>query len=277
MTSKINFAADLAKQLKSDARQVRFAAALALTRTAARVKEAETAEILRNTDRPTPYTARAVFMSKATKDNLEAVVWLKDDRATSNAGTPATAYLGPLIEGGIRNVKRYERALQAIGAMPQGWYSVPVSDQRGGGARLDQYGNVSRGQITQILSQVGTEQTAGYTRSLPRGKDKKTLGKRRRAFGRAGGQYVVIKPGAAKLKPGIYLATGQDWGAKFGFLRTGKLTPVLLFKQGVRYMRRIDWEGVAQRVTEAALPGELDRALDDAMASAQPRGQTEMF
>lgn len=271
--STFGFADAMSKQLDRDRRQVRFAMAVALTRTASAVKRAEEDELARELDRPTLYTMRALYMAKATPDNLQATVWLKDDRATSNAGTPATAYLAPQIEGTSgRNVKRFERALQYAGVMPTGWHAVP-----GHGARLDAFGNISRGQINQILSQLAVEQVRGFNRSTPRGKDRKTQSKRRRAFGRAGGQYVAFKAQTGKLSPGVYLAEAQDFGAKLGLGRSGRLVMVLAFRQGTRYRRRIDWDGVADRVVDERLEAEFERALNEALGSAQPRQQMGLF
>ena len=61
----------------------------------------------------------------------------------------------------------------------------------GPGAKLDANGNMQRGQLQQILSQAGTELTAGHSRTLTTGRDRASKGKRRRAMGKAGGQYVA--------------------------------------------------------------------------------------
>lgn len=232
-----------------------FATALTLTRVGQRVKAAELDEIRRKVDRPTPWTMGSVFMQRATPERLVARVWLKDDLAASNGGAPATRYLAPQIEGGKRSLKGFEVALQRAGKMPTGTYAVP-----GAGARLDAYGNPSLQQILQILSQLEVELVAGYSRALPRGTDKRTLSKRRRAFGRAGGQFVAFRDGWGKLPAGIYLAEGRDFGAKLGFGRTGRLKAVFLFKRRVNYSARIDWWGVARRTVADNLRSEAQRA-----------------
>src|ERR1035441_633525 len=71
-------------------RQLPFATAKALTRTAQLIKAAEVDEMRRVFDRPTPWTLNSVFITPATKDNLIARVWLKQDAAK---GTPAAKYL----------------------------------------------------------------------------------------------------------------------------------------------------------------------------------------
>lgn len=231
-----------------------FATALTLTRVTGRVKAAEQLELRRSLDRPTPWTLNSLFLEKATPERLTARVWLKDERAVST-GTPASRYLTPQIEGGKRTLKSFELALQRAGHMPTGTYAVP-----GEGAKLDGYGNPSLQQILQILSQLQVQLVLGYDRSLPKGTDKRTLSKRRRAFGRAGGQFVAFRDGWGKLPPGIYLATGRDFGARLGYGRTGRLKAVFLFKRRVTYHARVDWWGVAQRTVSETLRSEAQRA-----------------
>lgn len=243
-------------------RRVRAAVATGLTRTAVQVREADVAEMRGAFDRPTDYTLRSLFVSPAKADRLMAEVYVKDN--TFSTGTPATKYLLPQVDGGQRHIKRFERALQAAGAMPSGWQSVPAQGSNSA-ARYDAYGNLSRGQIIQILSQVGVELTAGYNRRIagPIDKRKGAQAKRRRALGRAGGQYVAIPSRKGKLAPGIYLATGRDFGAKVGYGRTGALRPVVLFVKATAYRRAFDFEGTSRRVAERTLVPNVQRAIEE--------------
>jgi hypothetical protein len=106
------------------ARQIPFAAALALTRTAQAVQRNITAALPREFDRPTPFTVRAVGMTPANKRTLTARVYLRAIQA---------GYLGLEITGGTRTPKK--RALL-----------VPV------GAELNQYGNLRRNQVKNLLA-----------------------------------------------------------------------------------------------------------------------------
>lgn len=74
-------------------KQVRFAAAVALTRTAKAVKDAMPDVMNRELDRPTPFTTRGLFVTPARRDNLQAVVGFMDRQA---------AYLKYQIAGGTR-------------------------------------------------------------------------------------------------------------------------------------------------------------------------------
>ena len=138
------------------AKQTRFALKTALNTTATQVRDGLRSEIQRTIDRPTPYTLNSLFIRAATNQNLEATVWLKDERATSNAGTPATRYMLPHIVGGQRTLKRFERALQITGQMPKGWYAVP-----GAGAPRACLRTKTQGPEKQLQRHVGGPNDAG--------------------------------------------------------------------------------------------------------------------
>jgi hypothetical protein len=74
-------------------KQVRFAAAAALTRTAKAVKDAMPAALDSDLDRPTPFTKRGMFIKPARRDDLTAVVGFMDRQAS---------YLKYQIAGGTR-------------------------------------------------------------------------------------------------------------------------------------------------------------------------------
>ena len=80
-------------QIGGMSKQVRFAAAVALTRTARDVKDAMPAVMDRDLDRPVPFTQRGLFVTPARRDNLTAVVGFMDRQA---------AYLKYQIAGGTR-------------------------------------------------------------------------------------------------------------------------------------------------------------------------------
>jgi hypothetical protein len=236
--------------IASVGKQARFAAAVALTRTAQDVRDAERKEMQRAFDRPTPYTLNSLFLKPAKPGDLNAQVWIKDDRAGS--GIPATRYLLPEIEGGARSIKRFEKALQLAGAMPTGWFAVP-----GQGARLDGYGNVSAGQIIQILSQLRITLTAGYNRNVSLDPKKRALAQRR-----AGGQYFALPNGRGRLVPGIYQA--RD----FAFGRAAP-KPVFIFVRRITYRRRFQFFEVAQRTVDSNFAGHFSEEFSKALRSAR--------
>ncbi|MBS8228419.1 hypothetical protein [Vannielia litorea] len=112
------------RQMSDFARsQLPFATAMALNDTAADVKDAEETELAKALDRPTPFTRRGLFVSRASKRKLTAIVGFKDIQA---------AYLALQVEGGRRSPKG--RAIL-----------VPV------GQRLNKYGNMPRGAVARML------------------------------------------------------------------------------------------------------------------------------
>lgn len=249
LTLKNNFP-EVQKYLEAQQKQAAFAAAVALTRSAQDVRKAEYAEMQHVFDRPTPYTMRSLFVKPATKQRLEAKVWVKDDRAGS--GTPAERYLLPQIEGGPRGMKGFELALQRAGYMRQGFKAVP-----GRFARLDAYGNVSYGQIIQILSQLRITLTAGHQRNISTDPKKAA-----RARQRAGGQYVAFPDGRGKLPPGIYQRRDFAHGG-------AAPRPIFIFVRQVTYRRRFDFHGVGERTFQKVFPAHFEHAFAEAMRTAR--------
>lgn len=109
-------------------RQIPFALALGLTTAAQKAKGAVERQIDRAFDRPTPFTRRAVGITRATKTTLSATVFIKDAQA---------AYLFRQEVGGQR--RPVKRALL-----------IPV------GAKLNQYGNLSQNQLKRLLTRPDT-------------------------------------------------------------------------------------------------------------------------
>ena len=165
-------------------RQVPFALALALTRTA-RSLAREVAQVMPSElDRPRPSTRRATRVEPATKERLQATMRFTEP----GEGVPAAQFLGPNITGGLAALKRSEIMLQAAGILPAGLVTIP-----GAAARLDAYGNMSRGQIVSILSYF---RTFGRT-ALNSGRMNRA---RRGSRGRF--KYFVARPGD-RLPAGI--------------------------------------------------------------------------
>lgn len=234
-----------AKDVRAVGKQAAFAQVVALTRTALDVQAAEKQEMRSAFDRPTPYTLNSIFVRPATKAKPEALVGVKDDEngvVGSSAIVPAL-YLGPEIDGGSRHVKRFERRLQLDGAMPRGWFAVP-----GKFARLDEYGNLSRGQITQILSQLTLTKVSGYTANI-------SARSRKGAIKRAGGQFLALPKGRGKLIPGIYQVRDTAFGRSAP-------RPVVIFVPAVHYRPRFHFDQVGRQAAEYFYDANLKTALD---------------
>lgn len=243
-------------------RRFRAAMAEALFIAGRAVQRAEVAEIRDVFDRPTPFTTRQVFLRRGNADRPEVEVGVSDYPYTEG-------YLKPHVLGGPRRHKRFERALIAGGAMRRSDYAVP-----GRFARLDAYGNISAGQIRQILSQLRIEPTTGATSALPRilaaDNLKTQRAKQRRinsAYRRAGGQFVAFPDGRGKLVPGIYQVRATAFG------RTDP-RPVMVFLPGMaRYdAERFDFYYVAEQAARRSLTPAVAQAIDNHVRRLAAKG-----
>lgn len=246
-------------------RQARFAGVKALTYTAQKVARAEEREMLDSFDRPTRRTMQSIYVVGATKERPQAVVGVKD--SFGNRGDRGQiAYLRWQIYGGSRTEKAFERALLSGGAMRKGDRAVP-----GRFARLDAYGNISQGQIKQILSQLRIDATVGSTRSLPRfafedTKKDRQQKKRRiaKAFEKAGGQFLALPDGRGRLPAGIYQTRATAFGRS-------DPRPVIIFVPGARYETRFDFHYAARTAVLRHLGPETERAVAEALADPKVR------
>lgn len=235
--------------------QLPFATALGLTRLAQQVKKRQEQEIGRIFDRPTRFTRQAIRMWPASKEQLRAVVWLRDDM---EGGIKPSNYLTPHIDGGGRKLKRFERMLARIGVLPSGWRAVP-----GQGARFDSYGNMSSGQIVQILSYVQAFSEQGYRANKTADqRARMSKGRQGRSYGKA---FLVVTPnGSARtrhLTPGIYEQTITGFGTA--------IRPVLIFVSRAQYRTRWRFEEIGDDVIEAEFSKVMDAALAQALRTAR--------
>jgi hypothetical protein len=246
--------------LDEQRRQVPFAVALALTRTAQDVKKAEQAEMRSAFDRPTPFTLNSLFIKPATKQSLEARVWVKDTERP-------THYLLPQIAGGDRSLKRFEQLLVQRGVMRTEERAVP-----GGAAKLDAYGNVSRGQIVKILSQLQAFNLAGSTANASGGKRSKVKRARESYFVSTGpGTRPMGKRSWRNGRMQQTLPRGV-WVRKPHNVLGSFVQPVLLFVSRAAYRTQFMFDEVAQSTIARVLPGHLDAAIERALATARPLG-----
>lgn len=241
--------ADVAAKLRGMESRLPSIQALALTRTAQDVKAAEVALMGRVFDRPTPFTLKALFLKAATKTDQRAVVWLKDGYGTK------AHYLLPQIAGGARPMKRFEERLRIIGAMRADERAVPAA-----GARIDSYGNMERGQIIQVLSQLSADVVAGHNSNATNSKRSKAkraqvqyflAGYERSTFGsKRYGRGSVRQ----HLPRGVWLRRQTAWGSA--------VKPVLLFVRGTNYSKRFDFYGTASATVKERYPVHFAAAIE---------------
>lgn len=241
---------DVAERLRLLGRQAPFVAAVSLTRSIKDAQVAVKAEMQRAFDRPTAYALNGTFIKPATKQKLEARIWVKDN--PSGKGTPADRFLLPQINGGVRGLKGMERLLQRNGLMQSGWFAVPAA-----GAQLDGNGNVKRSQIVQILSQLRVQRGAGS--------ESRATGSARsnRTIARQGVTYFALARKHRGLEPGIYLKR------KFG--HGSAVRPVFVFVAAVQYRPRLRFFEVGSATVNARFPVHFDEAWTKAVTQSRLR------
>lgn len=256
MTVTINV--DSTRALRKIARldaTVRAAAVQALNWTAADAQVEVQNEMRKVFDRPTPYTIRGVGVWRAKAGDLVARVGLKDG---AGKGTPASRFLAPQVYGGERGMKRFEKALERIGALPSGWRVVPAQ-----GAQMDAYGNMSRGQIVQILAALQAFGEQGYKANMDaKGRARLARGSKR-SYGRV---YFVShgrgwRHGTGSWKHGRnqHLPAGV-WMRQSGGLGTA-LRPVLIFVKSTTYRPRLSFHKVVTDYARREFGTKFERAM----------------
>lgn len=241
---------DLSAKLGAFAnRQVPYAAALALTRTAQDAQQAELREMRDVFDRPTPWTMSGTYVRPATRTNLQASVGLKD---FAGKGIPAATFLAPQIAGGARRLKRFESALKAAGHLPDDFRVVP-----GSGAQLDAYGNIKPSQIVEILSYLRAFPEAGYRANMT---DRRRQRLARGSKTKQGFTYFIGRPGD-RGPLGVW--------KRYAFARGTAVRPILIFVRQAYYRAVFDFEYVATTTATRAFPVQFETALAEAMRTAR--------
>ncbi|WJM94687.1 hypothetical protein QEP73_13885 [Pseudomonas defluvii] len=234
----------LAREISDIQRKhIPFALLLAQTRLATkRIKPGILSVMGQRLDRPTPTTMRSLFAQAATKSR-PAKVWFKDSWTT---GIPADTYLQQAVQGGPRPHKRFEKSLIAQGLMKAGQYAVPTGDY------LNQYGNVSRGTMTRILSGLGAAESGrGYQANASGSKRSQRKGNAQRYF-----------VGTINDEQGVWerKASAFGDGAK----------PVFLYTNSAPQYRTIfPFFKIAENITKAHGQAELANALREAIQTAK--------
>ena len=229
-------------------RHAPFIVAKALTETAKNVQDDVKTAIKTVFDRPTPYTLNATYLWPATKERLKAEVRIKDEAVK---GIAPIKYLAAQIYGGARNDKRSEKLLRSFGVLADGYNIVP-----GQGLKLDSYGNISRGVIQRILSQLKANHDS-YANETTASR------KRKRKTAQPQARYFAIPVGSntSRLAPGIY--------ARFGFSSGSAIKPILMFVKTPRYKARLHFHDIGMKAINANVDRNLRKAYEIAIATAR--------
>lgn len=238
-------------------RQLPFAQALALTKLAEEARKQIAAQAAKVFDRPKPSTINTgnsgpMFLRAATKRKPEAEVRVKDRPQVK--GDPALVYLSHAILGGGRVEKRSEFLLRKNGILPNGFFIVP-----GSGAKLDKYGNVSNGQIQQILALLRSQRDSLANSS-------RDDGGKSRNFANLNRRYFVA---SATRQETRHLPEGV-WERLPGKRR---IQPVLIFTpRAPVYRKRLNFYEIQAEVANTLGPQKFTEAMQQAIASAKFKG-----
>jgi hypothetical protein len=243
---KVGFGLDSAPLLWElddiEQRQLPYVQMLAATRLAQRVKKGMLPVMKARLDRPTPTTMNSLFVKMARKGK-PAEVYFKDSWAS---GVPADAYLQQAVSGGLRPHKRFEKALIARGIMQATEYAVPTAPF------MNQYGNVSRGTMTKILSGLGAAETrSGYQANA------------------SGSARSKRKGNAHRFFSGEVDGTRAVWERK-AMGKGDEVRPVFVFSASApRYRTIFPFFKIAENIVKAHHSTEVAQAFADARATAR--------
>lgn len=197
-------------------------------------------------DRPTPWTLGGARYVKATKQKLESSIDF--DKWGNKQGVTVEKVLSAQISGGPRKAKRHEVALRSLGVMPSNMLAVP-----GSAAKLDQYGNMSAGQIRQIQAFFGAAELVSGFSANSTAKTRAKLARDNKRTGARGFQYFALQQRRGKLLPGIY----QRFATGFG----SAIKPVIVFIKQANYRKRFDFYGVGKKAAQQQFSESIDRYL----------------
>lgn len=234
---------DTLKLLDSKVRkQIPFATSKTLNALAVSAQKEVIGAIKSKFDRPTAFTVNSTYIKYSNKKVLKASVNIKDRELLKSK--PFAETLLHEFAGGTRIRKRLEFWLQRAGYISSNEFVAP-----GEGAKLDSNGNMSRGEIQKILSQLSAGPDAASFRS----------GSARSKAKRALAGYFWSRGG--KLARGVW--------ARFSFAQGGAVKPILIVISTPRYKQRIDMDAIGQKVVNRDFDAEFARQFALAVGSAR--------
>ena len=227
---------------KQDDKQARFAGFRALNIVSRQALTDQKREMNRVFDRPTRFILNAVRVSQfARRDRLETKTGFKDTFASIRFD-PIADTLQPHIDGGLRRPKRSEIRLRRFGILKQNEFLVPSRT-----APLDRFGNIRRGVMQKILSDLGSFSDRGFDGN------RKGNAKRQYVFGRVGQTKGIFR-----VAGGISRASVNRWSLVF-----------LIVSRTPRYRARYDFFSVAEKGLERRIIPEFERQFAEALRTAR--------
>lgn len=224
---------------------------------------------------PHPSTIRNIFVRKADKQNLRALV-LFDQLYRKGIDE----YMLAEIEGGGRAKKPSEVRL--------GRYWVPATKANPG--MLNKYGNVPGGKVQQILSRMGLFNDGGYDSNATANSRKKWSGKKKateyfvmpfKAHGLLPGVYQrVATPGRGlhrtvqrSMGPGAFQKGNKKLTSPINnVVRARGVKPVLLFTKQPQYKPIFPFFTSGQAYINSNLPKNINKEINWAIQKAWKQG-----
>lgn len=251
-------------------KQIPYATARALTKTVQGAKADARAQLIGRLDRPTRYTTESMYIKPATKQKLEAMVYVKDSGTLQKSGMKSQAdVLGHLFAGGKRRHKNFEGALLRRGYMSRGEIAVP-----GGACPLDAYGNIPASFVVKMLSYFQAFGETGYKANMSakgRSRMEKKMG---RAAAGAGVQYFISRGpghsfGGGSWKNGRYQKLPRGIWLRTSFGHGSSVKPVIMFVNEGAYKRLFDLQAITHRAINENFSSEFSAAFAEAMRTAR--------
>lgn len=245
----------LARQFTElEQRNLPFAAMQAANNTAFAIRQRWAEVMPRVFDRPTPLTQRAILYRKATRSNLAATVYVRDE---AFKGTPPSKYLQAQVHGGQRQLKGFERRLVAQGILPPGMFAVP-----GRGVQLDAFGNLPARLYNPILSQLGARFDP-LQNETPVSRKRRT--KREAKRGDSRGDFFALKHPKGGLRAGVYQRVRTGFGSG--------VRSILIFVKRATYRPRFHIFQIAEKMYQRQFKFQFERELEKAVQTSKFRGR----
>lgn len=248
--------------LSGQAKQVEYAEAAARHRVGHAVRQQIETEIASGFDRPTPWFQKSVYVRpyKPIK-GADVAIFIKDVGAGASAAAINALRVNPLsapepgstadilghhFSGGSRKRKKIEEAFTRAGLIKGNELLVPGPD-----AKLDRYGNLSRGQVQQIYAALYLYRDPHQNRTRSR--------RSQRNDAAAGRMFWSNGDHPMKVRRGLWATS-----------RSKQLQLLLIPIPQAVYRKRIDLPAIAAQRVAADFDREFRGALQQALSTARP-------
>lgn len=192
-------------------------------------------------DRPTSFTVRGVWFRGATKNRVEAEVYIPESQDA--AGRGAREYLRAGVAGSPkRRQKRTEYLLSRMGWLPAGWVTTPGTST-GKLGMIDGSGNLKGriyAQVINVLQIKRAESKSARGVSARSQARAKKMGVQSEWFAVAPGKNTMGRKGSW-LPPGVYRRVGRNGE---------ELQQILKFVRAAAYRPRLDFDGTVRGYVE---------------------------